>query len=458
MARFAVRLEGTLLFFSAAKPLAASIAARRGLVSAIFPILFVLLFALSASSAARGQRFLCSDGYGSFSSDFSTGVTVTVGAAKNGAFATHACDASLRWGKNVMHAVEGAYLVDIDVLGADLGLGVPVVAFQVKTAESDRRMSYRIYSLEKPPRLLRTITGGDVYKARDRYLEGRNEIWTDDTGAVDGIENLPLTSFDVLPTVALRFEKNRLIDVSSEFQPYFDQQIAEVKAQLNPEALSDFKNTDGELTSLPPQVLGNLHALLMTKIAVLEIVWSYLYSGREQQAWTALAEMWPPSDLSRIRAVIENARAHGILSQVDGSAKPGASLPSEGIAAIYRMKEEQIQVPSRGNLASMMAQAAENSNGVEDRGPLADSAPKSIYLSMPLTETDQQAMQTSPTLLDLVIDAAGKVHSAQIVNGAHLGPTGEALIKASANWNFIPAFKAERPVACKMRIMVSTQQ
>jgi hypothetical protein len=448
------------LFLSIAKPPAASIAIarRHGFITAILPFLSVLVFVLSASRAAQGQRYVCSDGYGSFSSDFSTGVTVTVGAAKNGAFATHACDASLRWGKNVMRAVDGAYLVDIDVLGADLGLGVPVVAFQVKTAESDKQMSYRIYSLEKPPRLLRTITGGDVYKARDRYLEGRSEIWTDDAGAVSGFENLPLTSFDFLPTVALRFEKNRLIDVSPEFQPYFDEQIAQVKAQLSPEALNDFKNTDGELAVLSPRLLGNLHALLMTKIAVLEIVWSYLYSGREQQAWTALADMWPASDLDRIRTAILNTRAHGILSQVDGTAKPGVRPPSEDVAAIYRMKEKQVRIPSSGNLATMISQAAENSNGVEDRSPVADTDPKAIYLSMPLTETDQQTMQASHALLELVIDAAGKVHSAQIVNDAHLGPTGDALIKASANWNFIPALKGERPVACKMRMMVSTQR
>jgi hypothetical protein len=43
-----------------------------------------------------------------------------------------------------------------------------------------------------------------------------------------------------------------------------------------------------------------MHRRRVTKIKVLEIVWAYLYSGREQQAWDALAEMWPSSDLDRI--------------------------------------------------------------------------------------------------------------------------------------------------------------
>jgi len=54
------------------------------------------------------------------------------------------------------------------------------------------------------------------------------------------------------------------------------------------------------------------------KAKVLEIVWSYLYSGREQEAWRSLADMWPALDVDRIRAAILNARARGIRAQVDG--------------------------------------------------------------------------------------------------------------------------------------------
>ena len=51
--------------------------------------------------------------------------------------------------------------VDINVLGVDFGLGRPVVAFQVKKSAADWDMTYQIYSLQKPPKLLRTIAGGD---------------------------------------------------------------------------------------------------------------------------------------------------------------------------------------------------------------------------------------------------------------------------------------------------------
>jgi hypothetical protein len=36
-----------------------------------------------------------------------------------------------------------------------------------------------------------------------------------------------------------------------------------------------------------------MHRRRVTKIKVLEIVWAYMDSGREVQAWEALAEMWP---------------------------------------------------------------------------------------------------------------------------------------------------------------------
>ena len=118
--------------------------------------------------------------------------------------------------------------LDVDVLGADLGLGTPVVAFQVKKSAADWDMTYLIYSLQKPPQLLRTITGGDFFRAADTDLKGRVEIWTGDVRAISGFEGFLPGEFDFAPTVVLRFERNRLTDVSAEYQPRFDEQIAKV--------------------------------------------------------------------------------------------------------------------------------------------------------------------------------------------------------------------------------------
>jgi len=53
---------------------------------------------------------------------------------------------------------------------------------------------------------------------------------------------------------------------------------------------------------------------LMTVKRVLTIVLNYLYSGREPQAWQALDEMWPPSDKERVRGLILERQARGLLA------------------------------------------------------------------------------------------------------------------------------------------------
>jgi len=47
-----------------------------------------------------------------------------------------------------------------------------------------------------------------------------------------------------------------------------------------------------------------MHELVTTKIQVMKIVADYLYSGRDQEAWETLSEMWPAQDMSRIRLVL----------------------------------------------------------------------------------------------------------------------------------------------------------
>lgn len=247
---------------------------------------------------------------------------MTVDASKVGGFSTHSCEASLDWDKDVMPVAQEASEIDIDVMGADLGLNTPVVAFQLKNSAHDHHMIYEVYSLEKPPRLLRAIRGGDWFSAADINLEGQTEIWTNDAGAVDDFEGLSLSSFDFAPTVVLRFEKQRLIDVSSEYQPYYDHQIDQLTSQLDEQALAAFKNSDGKLQAITSLPIEKLRPLQTTKIKVLDVVWSYLYSGRQEEAWRALAAMWAPADLDRIRGSILAAQARGIRGQVEGFPTP----------------------------------------------------------------------------------------------------------------------------------------
>jgi len=168
------------------------------------------------------------------------------------------------------------------------------------------------------------------------------------------------------------------------------------------------------------------------KAKILEIIWTYLYSGREQQAWALLAEMWPAADLARIHAAILNARAHGISAQVNGGSKAAPGT---------RKKRAQI------------FDAVTKSQS----GKLEVIPPEPIMLRRPpLEATADKDLPQSELLLELVIDAAGKVRKVE--------PAGKAksvdpnLIYTATGWKFIPAFKAGQAVASRMRLAVSPRQ
>ncbi|PYX96156.1 MAG: hypothetical protein DMG71_06860 [Acidobacteria bacterium] len=389
-----------------------------------FPFLFASL------CPAQNHEVLCREGSGSFQAGFPTGVNVQVTAARTGELATRTCAATLSWEKHSLPVTASAPQVDLDSFGVDLGLGVPVATFQVKKSANDCCMEYQIYSLEKPPRLLRTLTGGDFFSAADTDLDGRVEIWTHDAASADSFENLSLGELDSGPTIVLRFAHGELLDVSSEFRSYFDHDIVELRRELNSDDLLNFKSSDGKLSS--SLSAERLHEMRGAKAKILEIIWAYLYSGREQQAWELLGEMWPPADLARIHAAILSMRAHGITAQVNGVSKAAPGT---------RKKRAQI------------FDAVTKSQS----GKLEVIPPEPIMLRRPpLEATADKDLPQSELLLELVIDAAGKVRKVE--------PAGKAksvdpnLIYTATGWKFIPAFKAGQAVASRMRLAVSPRQ
>lgn len=400
-------------------------------------ILFLFGFTCVVFNVCLGQTrdVVCDDGYGKFETKFVTGVSVTVGATRSGGLAKRSCGGSLAWNGRDRPVVGEASQVDIDVLGVDLGLGTPVVAFQVKKSASDWDMTYHIYSLQKPPRLLRTITGGDFFSAADTDLNGKIEIWTGDVVAISGFEGLSPGEFDFAPTMVLRFEHNKLMDVSAEFQSQFDEEIAKARADLSAQDLNDFRASDGKLavtSSLTLLTLDRMRRLRTVKIKALEIVWSYLNSGREQEGWRALADMWPPGDLDRIRVAISNARARGIRSQIDGVSAGGPRFHLKKHASIF----DAITEPPEGNMGHF---------------PYVDIRPQPILLRRPPPLGIQEPLAQSEQMIELVIDAAGKVWSVKPV-----GVSDNDLVYAARKWKFIPAFAGSREVASRLRITLSS--
>jgi hypothetical protein len=414
----------------------------RSLVKSTLRFLSVLLagipfWPIAVHAQGPAQDITCENGSGEYSTRFFTGTTVSAGPMRNGSFAERACTAKLVWGGPEISVASGAGQVGIDVLGADLGFGKPVVAFQIDKSGAGFNRTYQIYSLAKPPHLLYTITGGESYRAADTDLDGRIEIWTDDAAVVDGFESVPSVDFDFAPTVVFRFEKGRLVDAGSEFLSYYDAQIAKLRSQVSERDLAEFKQSDGSLSAGTLRSGEELHRLIRTKIRVLEIVWAYLYSAREREAWSALEEMWPPADLERIRAAISTLHQRGILHNLDHSRRP----PQRGHQAkIYDAVSTSVAVVLGYNPRG----GAPDTSQLEP--PLIQ--PESILLRRPPPSAEEHSPSANE-MVELVVDAAGKVRSAEVING-----TDEPLVEAAPGWQFIPAFHDGRPVACRFRLSV----
>lgn len=419
-----------------------------GVVARYFLPLLLFYCLLPSPCRAQTHGVLCTDGAGSFEAASFTKVQVRVGATKKGALAVRSCEATLSWNDQKLEVAADIPMLDLDAFGVDMGLGAPVAAFQLKKSKDDCCMTYEIYSLQRPPKLLRTLTGGRFFGAADTDLDGQVEIWTDDTAAFNGIDNLTLAELDFAPPTVLRFEKGRLLDVSSEFTSDFDKRIEKLRSYLRPEDLSDFKSSDGKLQSTDSALVERIHRLRGVKVKVLEIVWSYLYSGREQEAWQALAGMWPASDVDRIREVLLKARAAGIRSQLDGVS---TSAPA-------KRKVVEVFTPSEATPERTQRVLSEHPLEVDEpEGPAPITAAVAIMVrSFPTVDATDQTLPQGEMTVTLVIDSAGKVRSAAPIGT--MAWKNVDLMNALSEWKFVPAFKGHRAVASTMVKIFSLQQ
>lgn len=403
----------------------------------------LLCCGLSASVCrAQNRDVVCRDGDGEFHATFPTGVQVSVGAARNDGLAIRACQAELSWADQKLVVASGAAQVDIDAFGIDLGVGAPVIAMQVKQAKGDCCMAYEIYSLRQPPELVRRITGGAFFSSADTDLDGRVEIWTDDAGMLDGFESLSLKDFDLPPPIVLRFTRGRLLDASAEFQSSYDEWIAVEKSKLGDVDLGDFKNSDGKLTDptkYPPTMFVRMK---IAKAKILETVWAYLYSGREQEAWRSLAEMWPADDVARIRAAILSARDHGIRAQLDGASKP--ARPGR-----------EVRVKIYDGTTYIAATPGLTPKGAKPKQEI--TPPRAILMERPPPATAEEiALSKTESQVELVIDSAGKVRSVEEVG--KFESTDEGLLRSTSGWKFIPAYSHGQPVASRIMLGVSLRK
>jgi hypothetical protein len=181
--------------------------------------------------------------------------------------------------------------------------GDPEIVIEAYSGGAHCCWEYGFISLTAPPRTAK-IRNTHPFALRD--INGRPVLYTND-GAFDYFE----APYAASPRadVFLQLHDAKFHDVGPELVPEYDRRIAEEKRLLPPEKLQAFlasgSDPDWEVKS-----------------AVLTVVLEYLYSGREQEAWKVLAEMWPPGDRKRIQPAIVKARAGGLLRQLNGKVEP----------------------------------------------------------------------------------------------------------------------------------------
>lgn len=156
--------------------------------------------------------------------------------------------------------------------------------------------TYNIVTQLPTPHLAAKITNGAPVEFLDYRGIELNDLVTRDAG-FDYFDYLAYAT-NPAPTVYLRFVRARLTDAGSLFKAEYDEEVSRDRAKFTAAGLARFR------AGSQSQEIGQ---------HVLHIVLSYLYSGREEQAWKELAAMWPPADVERIKREILKTREKGIL-------------------------------------------------------------------------------------------------------------------------------------------------
>jgi hypothetical protein len=197
--------------------------------------------------------------------------------------------------------------------GSDInGDGKPELIVQGYSGGAHCCFTYRIIGLSAGLPLVREIQDQVpvFFAKRD---DGGTEI-----RAGDGVFDYFLLPHadSVIPQIFLRLDGDKLVDVSGDHVAEYDKQIEKARGELGAADLDKLKKSTYNQNMLIDQ--------LPTVKKVLTIVLNYLYSGRDGQAWQALSDMWPPADVERVKKLIIERRARGLLSQVVQKSEAGS--------------------------------------------------------------------------------------------------------------------------------------
>ena len=155
---------------------------------------------------------------------------------------------------------------------------------------------------EEPAKLLKTVENCPGPGVTDVAHDGPVIVMDDTTFWTEDEKFVPFMCHICAPrpTVYFRFGDGKLRNVSGEFVSAYDGEISETRAQLKSSNVKALLGTH-DLQQVDAISRDETNRLGDTPRLVLQIVVDYLYSGREQQAWRMLREMWPAWDEARMR-------------------------------------------------------------------------------------------------------------------------------------------------------------
>lgn len=175
--------------------------------------------------------------------------------------------------------------------------------------QADDINPYRLFvvSLGSHPGLVKTIENGYGFWLGNDCDDKRLRIWTADA-AFQGDKELVdvVYHYDLMvPEIAFELRGTKLVDATAKCKGYFDEQVRLVRSSLTGSDLSRFRSE---------KIADDFHRGEV-KGYILKIVFAYLYSGRENEAYQMLSEMWPRKDINRIWNWIIAKRSEGTLRQ-----------------------------------------------------------------------------------------------------------------------------------------------
>jgi hypothetical protein len=282
----------------------------------LFIVIFICIFTIPCSSVLLGQAewprpnwekveiVRCGNPNGQASSYPISGYEVRLVPAMDNEIHDPACHAYLveRSGKKIL-LLTGWTVSIHQGTGEDLfGDGHPSLVLEGYSGGAHCCYTYEIVDLGKRPLILRPIKNESPFFFFKDPASKQYRIMTGD-GAFDSFDSM-CHACAPFPRVVLRADRTGLHDVSAQFVEQYDSEIAFARAkfapgEMNKFQMGDFKDAKGVL---------------------LEIMVSYLYSGREAQAWQILDETWPAADRERIKNLILKTKATGFLSRLASTA------------------------------------------------------------------------------------------------------------------------------------------